>query len=83
MMLVCVHILTIYSILELLDNGPWLINFYAPWCAYCRRLEPIYEKVGHYFATIRSPIKVARLDATTHLKAGRFFKVEGFPTIKL
>ncbi|KAA0198669.1 hypothetical protein FBUS_04838 [Fasciolopsis buskii] len=71
------------SVLGLLDNGPWLINFYAPWCGFCRRLEPTYEEVGQYFSSLESPIRIARLDATTHLKAGRFFHIDGFPTIKL
>ena len=32
------------------DKKLTVIDFWAPWCGYCRRIEPAYEKVGSEYA---------------------------------
>ncbi|KAA3673735.1 thioredoxin domain-containing protein 10 [Paragonimus westermani] len=68
------------SFLQIVHDGPWL--FYATWCGYCRRLAPTYEDVSDRLAELGSPIKVGRLDASSHRGLGKHFSVTGFPTIK-
>mgnify|MGYP004598220385 CR=1 FL=1 len=54
---------------------------YAPWCAHCKRLEPIWAHVAqHLHAT---SIRVGRVDCTRFTSVAHAFKVKGFPTIAL
>lgn len=68
------------SFLEHRNDGMWLVEFYAPWCGHCKKLEPIYRQVAD---TLKShPVKVAKLDCTRFSSIASVFDVSGFPTIK-
>ena len=32
------------------EEKPVLVDFWAPWCSYCRRIGPAYEKIGEEYA---------------------------------
>ena len=32
------------------DNSPVLVEFWAPWCVYCRRITPALEKLSQQYA---------------------------------
>ena len=32
------------------SDRPVVINFWAPWCRFCQRFEPIFEEVHKYFS---------------------------------
>ncbi|CAG9854335.1 unnamed protein product [Phyllotreta striolata] len=76
------------SYLELSDNfselrkngGHWLIKFYAPWCAHCQKLEPVWAEVGE--ALIHTNIKVGRIDCNHYPRIASEFGIRGYPTIK-
>lgn len=61
----------------------WLVDFYAPWCGHCKKLEPVWLEVGLEMKSSGSPVKVGKMDATVHSGIASEFGVRGFPTIKL
>ncbi|MEE6464619.1 hypothetical protein FKM82_006302 [Ascaphus truei] len=61
----------------------WLVDFYAPWCGHCKKLEPVWSEVGMEMRNSGSPVKVGKMDATVHSSIASEFGVRGFPTIKL
>ncbi|KAF6303303.1 thioredoxin related transmembrane protein 3 [Rhinolophus ferrumequinum] len=61
----------------------WLVDFYAPWCGHCKKLEPIWNEVGLEMKSIGSPVKVGKMDATSYSSIASEFGVRGYPTIKL
>ncbi|KAJ9589126.1 hypothetical protein L9F63_017585, partial [Diploptera punctata] len=65
--------------LDIRKDGQWLVMFYAPWCAHCKRLEPIWAHVAQ--ALHNTNIRVGRIDCTRFTGMATEFGVSGFPTI--
>ncbi|KAL4707707.1 hypothetical protein ACJJTC_014888 [Scirpophaga incertulas] len=65
--------------IDISSEGLWFVKFYAPWCAHCRRLEPIWAHVAQNLNN--SPIKVAKVDCTRFPAVATHFKVRAYPTI--
>uniref|UniRef100_A0A8C2XGI1 protein disulfide-isomerase n=1 Tax=Cyclopterus lumpus TaxID=8103 RepID=A0A8C2XGI1_CYCLU len=57
--------------------------FYAPWCGYCKKLEPVWHDVGVELKSSGSPVRVGKMDATAYSGMSSEFGVRGYPTIKL
>ncbi|XP_051910342.1 protein disulfide-isomerase TMX3-like [Hippocampus zosterae] len=64
-------------------NDIWLVDFYAPWCGYCKKLEPVWHDVGAELKLSGSPVRVGKMDATAYSGMASEFGVRGYPTIKL
>lgn len=58
----------------------WLVEFYAPWCGHCKKLEPEWNQAA---TELKGKIKVAKVDATTQQKLASRYHIQGFPTIKI
>ncbi|KAI1902098.1 hypothetical protein AGOR_G00041210 [Albula goreensis] len=61
----------------------WLVEFYAPWCGYCKKLEPVWQEVGAELKSSGSLVNVGKMDATAYSGIASEFGVRGYPTIKL
>jgi len=57
-----------------------LVEFYAPWCAHCKALEPIYDELASKLSHHENLI-IAKIDATQNEVNG--ITIRSFPTIRL
>ncbi|KAI5645361.1 thioredoxin domain-containing protein [Phthorimaea operculella] len=65
--------------IDISNEGQWFVKFYAPWCAHCRRLEPVWAHVAQTLYS--TPIKVAKVDCTRFSAVATHFKIRAYPTI--
>uniref|UniRef100_A0A8C3A2E4 protein disulfide-isomerase n=1 Tax=Cyclopterus lumpus TaxID=8103 RepID=A0A8C3A2E4_CYCLU len=63
------------------DDDVWLIKFYAPWCSFCKQLDPVWHQIGSELRSLGSPVSVGKADATTSTGLAKEFKVRGYPAI--
>jgi len=58
------------------------VNFYAPWCMWCQRLHPTWEKVAEEVYEKEIPVGIANVDCQTHADLCREQAVMAFPTLR-
>lgn len=59
---------------------PVLVDFWAPWCTYCRRIGPAYERVAQEYG---DRITVAKVDIDGEKQLADLEGIEVIPTLVL
>ena len=62
------------------DNKPVLVEFWAPWCVYCRRLTPALQKVAQQR---REELVVAQVNIDEEPLLAHRERIEVVPTLIL
>jgi thioredoxin len=57
-----------------------LVDFWAEWCAPCRRLAPIVDQIADQYA---DRLTVAKMDIDKHSQTPAQFMIRGIPTLLL
>lgn len=59
-------------------DRPCIVNFTAPWCSYCKRLEPVLDEFADYY---RGDIYIYKVDVDKEEELDTLFNIRTIPTL--
>jgi len=70
---------------ELRSHDYTLMNFYTPWCKWCKKLAPVYEQAADDFDKIKFTHKIrskfASINCEKYATVCEKFKIKAYPTL--
>ena len=61
-------------------SKPLLVDYWAPWCGYCRRIGPAYEKIAAQYA---DSVAVTKVNIDDEPRLAQLEQIEVIPTLVL
>ena len=61
----------------ILSGKPVLVDFWAPWCTYCRRIEPVIHKL----ADSREDVLIVKVNIDEETALAKDQQIEVIPTL--
>lgn len=58
------------------------VDLYAPWCVWCQRLAPVWERFAKEVETTNLPVGVGKVDCMAQADLCRTEKVTSFPIMR-
>ncbi len=66
---------------EMMKEGKtFLVDYWAPWCGYCRRLNPVYDKIAEQYG---DRMVIAKLNIDEEPALAEQEQIELIPTLVL
>ena len=62
------------------ENEYLLVDYWAPWCGYCRRIEPAYQKIAQQY---NGKVLVAKVNIDDEPMLAHQQQIEVIPTLIL
>ncbi len=64
---------------EVLESAqPTLVDFWADWCAPCRRVAPVVDRLAESF---HGRLRVGKVDIDQHPELARFYGIRSIPAL--